>query len=201
MSGDEKLVQLLRQAGEKGDAFNLIAGAFLGKTRDSQTTKDDRDKCKRVVYGIVYGIGPSGLAAQIPGMDVPGASKLINSFLHHFSGVKAFLSSCIERARSEGFVKTLLGRRRYLPGISDPDFQIRSEAERKSINSTIQGSAADVIKVHDGAFTKLFLISFWDNSCFMMLQCVFFRLRWSIGTLPIGTMHGARTLLNPLCIQ
>ncbi|GAX74846.1 hypothetical protein CEUSTIGMA_g2292.t1 [Chlamydomonas eustigma] len=148
LSGDQKLVHLLRQAGKQGDAFNLIAASFLGKS-GAVISHEDREKAKRVTYGIVYGIGPVGLAAQLQdqGVSVAAAGMLISSFLEHFSGVQNFIDRCIQAARHDGYVKTLVGRRRPMTGILDPERGTREAAERRAVNSTIQGSAADVIKV------------------------------------------------------
>lgn len=144
MSQDRHLIALLKQAGVKGDAFTLIAGAFLNQPRGAPVSKEDREKAKRVVYGIIYGISAPGLAAQLQdqGIDQAGAAKLIKQFMSTFSGVQPFMDQCVQLARREGYVQTLLGRRRPLPGISDAELSSRNEAERKAINSTIQGRCA-----------------------------------------------------------
>lgn len=153
MSGDEKLTALLRRAGAQGDAFSLIAANWLrcGLGPDGRAGREDRERAKRVTYGIIYGLTPYGLAAQLAeegaAPDYDAASRLITSFLAYFSGVKRFIEESRRTARANGYVTTLLGRRRPIAGLDSSVASTRAEAERKVVNSAVQGSAADLIKL------------------------------------------------------
>eukprot|EP00798_Chlamydomonas_sp_ICE-L_P020125 gene20125-26855_t len=156
MSADYSQIELF-------GAFLHTTGIRFGVTRKQGglVLKENREKAKRVVYAILYGQGPRGLSGQLcaSGMnvDVAAASKLINLFLNHFCGAKAFMdralrrqgrwATSIEKARTLGYVSTLLGRRRPILGLGHKDAGKRGDAERKVVNSTVQGSAADLVKI------------------------------------------------------
>jgi len=111
-----------------------------------EVTSEMRRKAKAVNFGIVYGISPFGLSQQL---DIPRdeASLLIKSFKSSFEGVDEFQSKCINSAREKGYVTTVLNRRRYLKDINSTNRILRSFSERAAVNTVIQGSAADLIKV------------------------------------------------------
>jgi DNA polymerase-1 len=107
---------------------------------------DLRNRAKEVNFGVVYGMGAFGLARRL-GIPRSEAKAFIDGYFARFPDVKVFQGETIARAREQGFVTTLFGRRRYLPEIQSKNFNIRSFAERVAINSPIQGTAADVLKI------------------------------------------------------
>ena len=109
-------------------------------------TPELRKRAKAVNFGIVYGIGDFSLAADI-GVTKREAKAYIESYLEKYSGIREFMSGAKEQARREGYVMTLYGRRRYIPEISSPRAPLRAFGERVAMNSPIQGTAADIIKI------------------------------------------------------
>ena len=109
-------------------------------------TKEMRRAAKAVNFGIIYGIGPQGLS-EGAGISFAEAKDFIRKYLEVFSGVKEYMETTRALAHSQGFVETLLGRRRYLPEINSGMFQLRNAAERMAINAPVQGTAADLIKL------------------------------------------------------
>jgi len=142
LSGD----QALRKAFESGrDVHTETACAVFGSS-PAQVTPDMRRKAKAINFGIVYGMGPYGLAQQLD-IPVDEASLFINNYFSTFPQVQAWIALTVERARKDGFVCTMLGRRRQLPEINSQNGQRRAFAERTAVNTPIQGTAADMIKV------------------------------------------------------
>lgn len=105
-----------------------------------------RSKAKTVNFGIIYGISDFGLARQL-GVPRSEAAEYINNYFARYTGVKKYMEQEKQKARELGYVETLFGRRRYLPDIKSSNFNRRSFAERTAINTPIQGTAADIIKV------------------------------------------------------
>ena len=111
-------------------------------------TPEQRDSAKMVNFGIVYGITPWGLARRLgPDSSVEEASNIIEGYKERFSGITAFLDDCIEQAETKGYVETILKRRRLVPQIHARHPQQRALGERIAINTVVQGSAADLIKL------------------------------------------------------
>ena len=142
LSGDEYLCEAFR-AGEDIHArtatllFNLLPG-FI--------TPQMRAQAKTVNFGIIYGQTPFGLSRQL-GIPLKRAREFIENYFSVYAQVKKFIDATIEQARKDGYVKTLLGRRRYLPEIDSSNTRRREFAERTAVNSPIQGSQADMIKL------------------------------------------------------
>jgi DNA polymerase-1 len=111
-----------------------------------QITKDMRRAAKTVVFGIVYGISPFGLSQNI-GVPQSEAKKYIETFFERFPAVRALMDRNIAEGRAKGYTTTILGRRRPIPELQSGDPVQRSFGERMAVNSPIQGSAADLIKV------------------------------------------------------
>ncbi|MEQ9229238.1 MAG: DNA polymerase, partial [Cyclobacteriaceae bacterium] len=105
-----------------------------------------RRKAKEVNFGIIYGISAFGLSQNL---DIPRseAGEIIESYFKEFPGVKTYMDSMVEQAKKDGFVETILGRRRYLRNINSRNFTMRGFDERNAVNAPIQGSAADIIKI------------------------------------------------------
>ncbi len=141
MSGDAKLKRFLNG---KGDIFKMIAGEWLGVSASNITSKQRQD-AKQVCYGMVYGIGSKALGEQL-GITDNEASQFMETFKSKYPTMKKFISKTVQGCRDSGYVTTLLGRKRFLPGIHSTNIHARSQAERQAVNTTIQGSAADLVK-------------------------------------------------------
>ena len=153
ISGDEALSEAFRN---NEDIHTTTAATVFGVDA-SEITKDMRRKAKEVNFGIMYGIGPFGLATRL---EIPQgeAKEIIARYFERFPKVKQYINDTISTARAKGYVETLLGRRRYLPDLNSANQNIRQNAERQAINMPIQGTAADMLKLAmiqiDKAFTK-----------------------------------------------
>jgi len=136
----------LMDAFKKGqDIHARTAAEILGKDI-SEVTPEERSNAKAVNFGIVYGISDFGLARNI-GISRKRAADYISRYFAEFSGVKRYMDNIIEQAHKDGFVRSLWGRIRYLKELSSRNYNIRSFGERAALNSPIQGSAADIIKL------------------------------------------------------
>lgn len=139
---DELLLDSFRHG---QDVHARTASEIFGVPLD-QVTPYMRSKAKTVNFGIIYGISDFGLARQL-GVPRGEAAQYIESYFARYTGVKAYMEREKQKAREMGYVETLFGRRRYLPDINAKNFNRRSFAERTAINTPIQGTAADIIKV------------------------------------------------------
>ncbi len=131
------------------DDFDIHANTAMrifGLDDPSQVTANMRRQAKAVNFGIVYGISDFGLAQSI-GSTRKQAKEFMETYLASFPGVHQYMQDIIESARQKGYVETLFHRRRYLPDIKSKNYNLRSFAERTAMNTPIQGSAADIIKV------------------------------------------------------
>ncbi|MBI3763923.1 MAG: DNA polymerase I [Chloroflexi bacterium] len=147
VSGDATL----RQAFERGDDIHAATAAAVRGIPVEKVTKDQRRLAKSVNFGLLYGQGAFGLS-QTTGLTVGEADDFIKNYFEQFPGVRRYLDETKKRAKEIGYVETLLGRRRYFPILQRPgttreDAMARSRAEREAINSPIQGTAADIIKL------------------------------------------------------
>lgn len=127
------------------DIHSITASKVFGISLDD-VTQDMRRRAKEVNFGIIYGISPFGLSQNL---DIPRgeAKEIIDAYFDEFKNVKLYMDRSIEKAKSEKQVKTLLGRRRFLRDIDSRNYTLRGYAERNAINSPIQGTAADIIKL------------------------------------------------------
>ncbi|XP_071792633.1 DNA polymerase nu-like isoform X2 [Asterias amurensis] len=138
---------LLRAFNKKDcqDIFAELTSQWLGMPSTEVTTLQ-REKTKRIVYSVIYGVGPDKLAETLS-VSREEAKTFTKSFLSTFRGVSSFTRSCISCCQRHGFVQTILKRRRLIPNINSCNFHVRSHAERQCVNFVVQGSAADVCKV------------------------------------------------------
>ncbi len=141
-SGEEKLIEAFKR-GE--DIHARTAAEVLGKDPDS-LTKEERNRAKAVNFGIIYGISAFGLSEQL-GIPREEAGAYIDTYLARFPRVQEFIARTIAEATIAGCVTTLLGRRRPIPELRSSNRQMRSLGERLAVNTIMQGTAADVIKV------------------------------------------------------
>ena len=129
-----------------GQDIHTAVAAQINKVPLEQVTKEQRAGAKMVNFGIVYGITAFGLARRL-GIPSDEAAVIIDGYKRRFAGITTFLQECVEQARSKGYVETMLKRRRLIPEIESNVPARRAFAERTAINSVVQGSAADLIKL------------------------------------------------------
>ncbi|MBN1520411.1 MAG: DNA polymerase I [Spirochaetales bacterium] len=142
LSGDEEL----RKAFIEGaDIHRRTAALILGKPED-QVSQSERRAAKTINFGVIYGMGAFRLAQEL-GISRSDASKFIDAYFARYSGVAAFVRDTVETAKRNGYVSTILGRRRPVRGIDSRNANERQAAERVAVNSPIQGSAADIMKL------------------------------------------------------
>lgn len=142
LSGDRNMVE----AFNKGQDIHAATAAKIFKVSLDEVTGDMRRKAKTANFGIIYGITPFGLSERLT-ISRSEAKDLIDEYFVTFPDVKNYMDESIARARSQGYVETIFGRKRYLPDINSRNATVRGYAERNAINAPIQGSAADIIKV------------------------------------------------------
>ena len=142
MSGDEAMCEAFRK---HKDIHTATAAKVYG-IDESEVTKEQRYKAKSVNFGIIYGQGAFGLAENLS-ISRTEAKEIIDNYKKEFSGIQKYMDETINFAREHGFVQTLMGRKRWLRDINSQNFTVRAFAERNAINSPIQGSAADMIKL------------------------------------------------------
>lgn len=142
LSGD---AEMLKAFGEGKDIHSITA-AKIYQIPEEDVDSDMRRKAKTANFGIIYGISAFGLAQRL---NIPRteAKQLIDGYFENFPKVKDYMDKQIELARSQGFVQTIKGRKRYLSDINSANGMVRGMAERNAINAPIQGSAADIIKI------------------------------------------------------
>ncbi len=143
ISGDEHL----REAFIEGqDIHTSTAMRVFGIDKPEDVTSNLRRQAKAVNFGVVYGISDYGLSQNL-NITRRAAQEFIDKYFDKYPGVKRFMEDIVKEAKENGYVETLFHRRRYLPDIDNRNFNLRSFAERTAINSPIQGTAADIIKV------------------------------------------------------
>lgn len=130
----------------KGEDIHSNTAAEIFGVSVNDVTEDQRRLAKTINFGIIYGIGPKRLSLQI-GKDIKTSKEYIEKYFSRYPRVKFFFDEMIESAVSKGFAETLTKRRRYLKDIKSKNFILRSAGERAAINTPIQGSAADIIKI------------------------------------------------------
>ncbi|MCZ6766992.1 MAG: DNA polymerase I [bacterium] len=138
-------VEMVRAFEEGADVHRRTAARIMGVSPED-VTDEMRSRAKTVNFGVMYGMGARGLATQL-GIDVKEAKEFIDEYFAKYPGVRRFIDETIAKARREKAVTTLLGRVRQLPDIDGRDGRVRSFSERTAVNTPIQGTAADIIKV------------------------------------------------------
>jgi DNA polymerase-1 len=137
---------LMIEAFKKGEDIHIATASKIFGVPPEQVTKEQRVKAKTANFGIIYGISAFGLAQR---MNIPrtDAKQLIDNYFKTYQQVRIYMDEMIQKARDQGYVETMLGRRRYLRDILSRNAVVRGFAERNAINAPIQGSAADIIKI------------------------------------------------------
>ncbi len=142
LSGDEALID----AFARGDDIHSQTAAFVFKVEPEAVSKSMRTIAKAVNFGIIYGMGVQALAKNT-GLSHEEASGFLKEHRRTYPGLYEYMDRCLEGARETGVVQTVLGRKRYIPDLKSGQSQMRSAAERMAINTPVQGSAADIIKI------------------------------------------------------
>lgn len=141
-SADPNLLKAFRE----GIDIHTMTASQVFNMPVEKITSLERSRAKEVNFGIVYGMSDFGLSENL-GITRKMAKLYIDSYFENYPNVKAFMEGMIEACRDQGYVTTLLGRKRFIPDITASNFQVRSFAERTAMNTPIQGSAADLIKL------------------------------------------------------
>jgi DNA polymerase I len=137
----------LLRAFEADEDIHRAVAAEVFATPLEQVTREQRNYAKTINFGIIYGVSAYGLARRIEGLTVQAAGELIASYNRRFPRIHEFLLTCVKHAQDHGYVQTILGRRRPITDINSAIIAMRNASERMAINSVVQGSAADLIKI------------------------------------------------------
>ena len=142
VSGDANMVEAFKE----GIDIHTSTASKIFDVPIDEVSKQLRSKAKAVNFGIVYGISDFGLSEQV-GINIKEAKKYIEQYLDKYSGIKNYMSEIVESTKKKGYVSTLLGRRRYIPELQSSNYMVRKFGERAAMNTPIQGTAADIIKI------------------------------------------------------
>lgn len=166
MAQDKKMIEAFR----KGMDIHRLTASEIYKIPQEEVTKELRRAAKTLNFGILYGMGAQALAENT-GMPREEAKTFIEEYFRNFQGVKKYLERTRRMAEERGYVETLFGRRRYIPEINSPNWQIKREAERMAINMPIQGTATgDIVKMAMIAVEKWIAMTGHSASVRMVLQ-------------------------------
>ena len=142
MSNDTHMVEAFKN----NEDIHKQAASKVFKTPIEEVTKEQRSSAKAVNFGIVYGISDFGLGEQL-GISRKQAKKYIDEYLEEYAGIKQYMENITEEAKEEGYVETLFHRRRYIPEIQSKNYMVRQFGARAAMNTPIQGTAADIMKI------------------------------------------------------
>lgn len=131
---------------ERGQDIHSFVASQIYRVSPPEVTPEQRNIAKTVNFGIIYGQTAFGLARTLK-IGQSEAAEFIEAYKNQYAGIQAFLQSCVDQARDTGYVRTILGRRRKIDEVNSRNFNMRTLGERLAINTVIQGSAADLIKV------------------------------------------------------
>ncbi|MCA1826782.1 MAG: DNA polymerase I [Myxococcales bacterium] len=195
---------VLRASFESGEDLHArTAGETFGVPA-AEVTRQQRDIAKMINYGIAYGLSAFGLAHRL-GLETSEAAAIIERYFARYRSVKQWLDDTIATARASGMVKTLFGRRRYLPDINSKNPTARNAAERTAVNTPIQGTAADLVKramlnvdqALRGKFKARMLLQVHDE---LVLEAPPDEVD-TLGPVVVGQMRGAADLVVPLEVE
>jgi len=139
-------VQSLLEAFNQNKDIHTHTAALIFNLDDSQVTSDMRRKAKAINFGIIYGMGEFRLSKEI-GVSIKEAKGFIDNYFKQYPEIKVFMDKIVEDCKKNGYVSTVLNRKRYIPTINDKNFVVREQAKRFAMNSPIQGSGADILKL------------------------------------------------------
>ncbi|XP_062849422.1 DNA polymerase nu [Trichomycterus rosablanca] len=143
LSSDPELTRVFQNP--EADVFTMLASQWKGVGEDS-VSSEDREHAKRIVYSLVYGAGKERLSG-ILGVSAEEASHFQDTFLQTYREVQTFIQRTVQHCHRHGYVKSIMGRRRFLPHVHSTDWGVRTQAERQAVNFVVQGSAADICKM------------------------------------------------------
>ncbi|HXP91259.1 MAG TPA: DNA polymerase I [Fibrobacteria bacterium] len=201
LSGDAAL----RAVYDAGEDIHARTAAVVHGVEPKSVTTDQRRAAKVVNFGVVYGMGPHALAAQTE-LSYADAKKFIEGYFSAYPGVKPYMEGILEGARTNGYVETILGRKRWIREINEKNRVFKERAEREAVNTPIQGSAADLVKlamlavdreIRAGRLDASMLLQVHDE---LVLEC-------PVGSAPEvaarvkALMEGAMTLSVPLSVE
>ncbi len=142
LAKDKTMLEIFK----KGEDIHTATAAAINDVDIENVTKEMRRAAKEVNFGVLYGMGAFGLSART-GIPQWQAKEFIEKYFDEFSGVKTYMDNILKEAQKTGYVETIFGRRRYIPELSSPNFQIKASGERMAINMPVQGTAADLMKL------------------------------------------------------
>ena len=142
ISGDEHMIQAFKN----GEDIHKQAASKVFNVPIEDVTKEQRSDAKAVNFGIVYGISDFGLGEQL-GISRKKAKQYIEQYLEQYSGIKQFMNDIVEKAKETGYVETQFKRRRYIPELKSNNYMVRQFGQRAAMNTPIQGTAADIMKI------------------------------------------------------
>lgn len=142
ISKDEHMIQAFKN----NEDIHKQAASKVFKTPIDEVTKEQRSNAKAVNFGIVYGISDFGLGEQL-GISRKLAKQYIEEYLSEYAGINTFMENIIEKTKEKGYVETLFNRRRYVPELSSKNYMVRQFGKRVAMNTPIQGTAADIMKI------------------------------------------------------
>jgi DNA polymerase-1 len=201
ISQDEGLMEAFRE----GEDIHATTAAKVFGVKPSEVTREMRRRAKEVNFGIMYGIGPFGLSSRLD-VSQAEAKETIARYFERFPKVNQYIFDTIAKARHDGYVSTLLGRRRYLPEINSRNQTVRQNAERQAINMPIQGTAADMIKmamiqilkgIHESQLDSKMILQVHDELVFEVMKKEVERMK----ELVIGRMQNALPLDVPVVVE
>ena len=200
LSGDEHLTDAFRQ----GRDIHRFTASLIYGLPESEVQPEQRNAMKAINYGILYGMTSHGLSKEL-GISFEEAQAFIDGYFQRYPKVREYLDRQIAQAKRDGFVQTLLGRRRYIPEVNSPDPVVRQVGERMAVNAPIQGTAADLIKramvqlaarLKENQLTSRLVLQVHDELIFESPQ----RELAAVATLARRTMEGAIALDVPLVV-
>jgi len=142
LSGDKNLIKAFKQ----GEDIHNFTASLIFEVEEKDVTSQMRNSAKRVNFGIIYGMSAFGLANDLK-VPQPEAQEFISRYFNRYPSVKKFMDGEIKKCEAQGYVMTLLKRRRYIPEINSQNGAMKQFAQRQAINTPVQGSAADMIKL------------------------------------------------------
>jgi DNA polymerase-1 len=201
LSEDEELLR----AFESGEDIHTRTASNIFGVFPGMVNEEMRRLAKVINFGIIYGMSPFGLSKEL-GITQKLAKTYIDEYFHRFHGVKRFIEALLAEARKNGFVTTLLGRRRYIPEINSGNATLRQFAERMAMNAPIQGTAADIIKVAMLDIARALKENNLESSMIMQVhdELVFEAPegeRYDVINLVRSKMEGVVTLKVPLIVE
>lgn len=165
LSQDPQLIKAFSQ----GEDIHRLTAAKIFAVEPAEVTFEMRRKAKEINFGIIYGMGPHGLAQRV-NLTRKEAKEFIDRYFENFAGVKEFIDQLLAEARNTQMVQTILGRKRNLPLVNSHNYVLRSQAERMAVNTPIQGSAADLIKLAMLKIDETLRESYSPDKVRMLLQ-------------------------------